>query len=186
MKHLIIWLAVAAIACGRASAEDSASPHEMIGADGQADAAKCNVCHNDDLTLTLPKLDTCTLCHSATLHAGAAEHLRVEPARVARLVPPPKDGGTVLPLTDEGGIYCGTCHVFHDPRVSEEKVLDRPWVPSGRLAQAVREALTTQLEATARASGETAPAVKFSDGTMRLRLPIADGSLCRHCHTYGK
>lgn len=184
VKALILSIAAVALFCTRAAADD-ASPHEMIGADGKADVGKCNVCHNDDLTLTLPKLDTCTLCHSATLHAGAQEHLRIEPARVARLIPAQKEGVPVLPLTDEGGIYCGTCHIFHDPRVSEEKALDQPWIPSGRLAQAVREGLLHRLETTPGTADATA-ALKFSDGTTRLRLPVADGSLCRHCHQYRK
>jgi hypothetical protein len=75
--------------------------------------------------------------------------------------------------------------VFHDPRTSNEAALDQSWVPSGRLAQAVRDALIARLAA-AGADGKTAPAMTFSDGTTRLRLPIADGSLCRHCHQYGK
>lgn len=181
----ILCIVVLAMLAARASADD-ANPHEMIGADGKADAAKCNVCHNDDLTLTLPKLDTCTLCHSTTIHAGAQEHLRVEPARVALRIPAPKDGATVLPLTEEGGIYCGTCHIFHDPRVSEEKVLDQPWIPSGRLATAVREGLIRQIEQSPHTAKDAATALKFSDGTTRLRLPVVDGSLCRHCHQYSK
>ena len=172
--------------CASALADDSANPHLMIGADGKPDASKCNVCHADDLTLTLPKRDTCTLCHSETLHPGAREHMGIEPARVARLVPAAKEGGTVLPLTDEGGIYCGTCHVFHDPRISNESVLDQSWVPSGRLAQAVRDALIARLAAAGGADGKTEAPMTFGDGTTRLRLPIADGSLCRHCHQYGK
>jgi hypothetical protein len=173
------------LASVRAVGEDAGSPHEMIGADGKADATKCNVCHNDDLTLTLSKTETCTLCHSPTLHAGAQEHLRADAARVARVVPPPKDGGTALPLTEEGRIYCGTCHVFHDPRVSDEPVLDRNWVPSTRLADAIRESLTVHVEAAATGTA-TGATLKFGDGTKRLRLPIADGSLCRRCHPYGK
>jgi hypothetical protein len=187
VKAIILCLAVITLGSAAAWGDDSENPHLMIGADGKADASKCNVCHNDDLTLTLPKSDTCTLCHSASLHAGAQEHLRLEPARVTRLIPAPKEGSPVLPLTDEGGIYCGTCHVFHDPRVSDETALDQPWVPSGRLAQAVREELLADLAAAGSAHAtKTPPAMTFSDGTTRLRLPIADGGLCRHCHQYGK
>ena len=104
-------------------------------------------------------------------------------------MPPPSPAScpkpSALPLTDEGRIYCGTCHVFHDPRVSKETVLDQPWVPTDRISQAVRESLAAQLRAAAPAEGE-APAPMFSDGTKRLRLPIADGTLCRHCHRFGK
>jgi hypothetical protein len=182
----VIWLAVVLLVGTRVSAEDAASPHEMIGKDGQADVTKCNVCHNDDLTLTLPKSDTCTLCHATTLHAGAQEHLNADPARVARVVPPPKEGSVALPLADDGHIYCGTCHIFHDPRVNAEKALDANWAPSGRLAQSVQDALAKQLDTMARAGGQNTPAFKFGHGTTRLRLPVADGSLCRQCHAYQK
>lgn len=182
VRRVLVCLVLLSIGCVPALAEDSASPHDMLLSDGQPDTDKCAMCHEDDMTLSRSKVETCTLCHSITVHSGANEHLRAEAARVAKLVPPPEEGQPALPLTDDGRIYCGTCHVFHDPRVSEEKVLDQPWVPVSPLAQAVREALGGRLEAAAPAHEEGAPAVKFSDGTKRLRLPIADGALCRHCH----
>jgi hypothetical protein len=186
MTRLAIWLAAVLLGSAPALAEDASSPHEMLRADGQADTDKCGVCHNDDLTLSLSKAETCLLCHSQTEHAGAHEHLRADAAAVARLVPPPREGVPAFPLTDDGRMYCGTCHIFHDPRVSEEKVLDRAWVPSARLAQAVRDALTPRFDAAPSVGEKKAPAATFGDGTVRLRLPIADGSLCRHCHPWEK
>jgi len=186
VKRLALCLLAFSIASTPALAEDSATPHDMLLSDGQADTDKCAICHEEDMSLSRSKVETCTLCHSITVHAGASEHLAKEAARVARLVPAPREGQPVLPLTDDGRIYCGTCHVFHDPRVSEEKILEQPWVPSSALAAAVRESLAGRLAGAAPAHDEGAPPVKFSDGTKRLRLPIADGSLCRHCHRYGK
>ena len=62
----------------------------------------------------------------------------------------------------------------------------RPTVgPDSPLAQAVRESMAAHLRAAAPAEGEN-PSTMFSDGTKRLRLPIADGTLCRHCHGFGK
>jgi hypothetical protein len=153
----------------------------MVRPDGEPDMDQCGLCHEEDMSLSRSKVETCTLCHEETVHSGAREHLAAEAAAVARLVP--KE--SALPLTDDGGIYCGTCHVFHDPRVSEETVLDQPWVPTGPLAQAVRESLAVRLRAAAPAEAES-PAPLFSDGTKRLRLPIADGTLCSHCHRFGK
>jgi len=185
VKRIGIWIVALLIGSAPGFADDAANPHLMLGADGQADTGKCALCHNDDLTLSRSKVETCTLCHSPTVHAGAQEHMRMDAARVARLVPPPQEGVPDFPLTEDGKIYCGTCHVFHDPRVSDEKILDRKWAPTDKLGQAVRESLAARLEASASAEGEKG-AAKFSNGTMRLRLPVADGSLCRHCHRYGK
>jgi hypothetical protein len=172
-----------AMAAAPAIAEDSASPHEMVLPDGKPDMNQCGLCHEEDMTLSRSKVETCTLCHSETVHSGAREHLAASAAAVAHLVPKPD--AAALPLTDDGRIYCGTCHVFHDPRVSKEAVLDQPWVPSDSLSQAVRQSLAAQLRAAAPAEGEGASPM-FSDGTKRLRLPIADGTLCRHCHRFAK
>src|SRR5262249_20230818 len=131
------------------------------------------------------KVETCTLCHSETVHAGAHEHLRADAARVARLVPAPREGEPQLPLTDDGRIFCGTCHVFHDPRISQEKMLDRPWAAGDPLADAVRRSRASRVESTL-AAHAAAGRAKWRAGTKRLRLPIADGTLCRHCHRFGK
>jgi hypothetical protein len=50
----------------------------------------------------------------------------------------------------------------------------------------VRESLAGKLAAAAPAHDEARPATRLSDGTRRLRLPIADGALCRRCHGFGK
>jgi hypothetical protein len=186
LRQLRILLITLALGAPAAFGAETATPHDMLLADGKPDTDKCALCHEEDFSLSRTKLETCTLCHATTVHSGANEHVRAEPAQVARLIPPPRQGEPVLPLTEDGRIYCGTCHVFHDPRISEEKVLDQPWVPSSPLGQAVRESLVPRLEAIAPAQGEEAPSTKFSDGTKRLRLPIADGALCRHCHGFGK
>jgi len=165
-------------------AEETAGPHHMVGPDGQADMAACAVCHNEDLSLARSKIETCTACHATTVHSGASEHLRANAASVARLLPPAKTDQPSLPLTEDGRIYCGTCHVFHDPAISGETTLASPWLPSSSgLAESVRQSVETRWERTQSVHGETKPGATFSKkGTTRLKLSVEDGSLCRHCH----
>jgi hypothetical protein len=164
---------------------ESPSPHHMVKPDGEPDSDKCLLCHNDDLSLSHTKAETCALCHAANTHAGIAQHVAADPALVARRT---QQKEPALPLAEDGKIYCGTCHVFHDPAVSEEPILARQWFPPNTgLAQAVRRSLEERWIQTPRAEGSAAaPATFTSRGTTRLRLPIDDGSLCRHCHDYAK
>jgi hypothetical protein len=176
VRRLAACLFAGLVAAAPLAAAETATPHDMLRPGGEPDTDKCAVCHEPDFSLSRSKVETCTLCHATTEHAGAAEHLRLEAARVARLVAAKQEGRPELPLTENGQMYCGTCHLFHDPRVTGEIPLEEPWVPHGALAAAVREAL----------SAHAGPGVQFADGTTRLRLPIADGTLCKHCHGYGK
>jgi hypothetical protein len=143
----------------------------------------CAVCHNDDLTLQRSKLETCTLCHAQTIHSGAAEHLRLEPIRVKARVPAKPTDGTTLPLTDEGRIWCGTCHLFHDPSLGEAWQ-PSAWVPpDGGLPGAVREGVAGRWKTVAAAHGDaTVDATFATKGTRALRLPVETGALCAHCH----
>lgn len=170
---------------GAVLAQDSGSPHHMTTADGKVDTDKCYLCHEEDLhTLSRSKVETCTLCHSTTPHSGAAEHLRAAPASVARALDG-KQGNPTMPLTEDGHIYCGTCHIFHDPQVTHEAALATGWVPpSTGLPEAVRSSLTAQWERVAsKYAGTEGPVAKFAAvGTRNLRLPVNDGTLCRHCH----
>ena len=182
MKRLLLALLIVVLCAGGGRADEVDSPHRMLKPDGSVDTDKCAACHEDDMSLSRSKLETCTLCHAATLHAGAAEHVQASAAAVARVVP--KGVEPELPLTDAGQIFCGTCHFFHDPRVSEEKQLDQSWVPpSTGLPQAVRQSLLTQWEQIAKKYDQQAPGASFATHSTRaIRLPIADGTLCRHCH----
>lgn len=165
-------------------AEETASPHQMVGPDGQVEDEKCAICHNEDMSLTRSKVETCTLCHAATVHSGANEHLRATAASVSKLLPPTKSDQPSLPLTEDGRIYCGTCHVFHDPAISNEETLASPWVPpSSGLSESVRRSVEARWRRAESKQGESEAGATFSTkGTRRLRLPIEDGSLCRHCH----
>jgi hypothetical protein len=164
-----------------ADEDDSQNPHLMVLEDGSPDTDKCGFCHNDDLTLARSKEETCTLCHTVAQHGGSMTHVNAKAAEVKRLVPESKAGEMDFPLTDAGGLYCGTCHLFHDPAgvVSGEK-----WLPAGcpestaPLATAVRGALETYRDSIADA--QAAHFVK--EGTRALRLPACDGALCLHCH----
>lgn len=159
------------------------SPHEMTKEDGTPDPAKCSLCHNDDFSLRLPPLETCLMCHAASIHSGAGEHVRASAAAVARLLPAQRNENPRLPLTREGRIYCGTCHVFHDPKVTGEAIQPESWVPpADGLAGAVRDSVERRLRLAATPSAYAL----MSAPTRRLRLAVNDGSLCKHCHGYGK
>lgn len=158
-----------------AVADDSSSPHHGT--------QMCPVCHNEDMTLQRSKLETCTLCHGSMPHSGAAEHLRLDAGRVKQALAGKPDDGVKLPLTDEGRIWCGTCHVFHDPSLGEAW-LPMGWVPpDSGLPKAVRDGVTGRWDALAAAHGESKVDASFAaKGTRQLRLPVENGALCMRCH----
>jgi hypothetical protein len=157
-----------------ATADDSGSPHTST--------SMCSVCHKADMSLQSPKSEICTTCHSATQHGGSAEHLRIEPARVGRAMAADPTGAK-LPLTDDGHIWCGTCHLWHDPSLGEAW-LPTGWVPPDRdLPGAVRAGVTARWGDIARAHKQKTVDAQFATkGTRQLRLPVQDGSLCKRCH----
>jgi hypothetical protein len=165
-------------------AEDSSSPHRMVGEDGQPDMSKCAFCHNDDMTLAQPRAEVCTSCHAENLHSGALHHSRAEAAALARLHPADEKEKTQLPLTEDGRIFCGTCHLFHDPAVNGEEMLPKAQLPpSSGLSEAVRTKLEASFKGIADREGAKEGGATFSTkGTTALRLPADDGALCRHCH----
>jgi len=121
------------------------------------------------------------MCHGSRPHAGAAEHLQAAATTVARLLKTAPDPDVDLPLTEDGKMFCGTCHLFHDPALGEDQ-LERGWVPpSTGMAQAVRNDVERRI-------GELSHADSASEvlwqktGTRALRLPVDNGALCLHCH----
>jgi hypothetical protein len=177
MRAAVVAGAFVILATAVVAQDDSGSPHKSL--------EMCAVCHNEDMSLQRSKLETCTLCHAPTVHAGAAEHLRVDPARVTRALADQSgkpDPGAALPLTDDHHIWCGTCHLFHDPSI--DAWLPMGWIPpSSGMSASVRDGVTTKWGAIAAAHGESKPAAQFaSKGTRALRLPVDDGSLCARCH----
>lgn len=181
---VLALLALLATVYPAVAEEESDTPHRMMKADGEVDTEKCQICHQEDMSLAQPKADLCKMCHSLTLHAGAAEHLRVSPAQVAHLLAATKEGQPEFPLTEEGAIFCGTCHIFHDPRVNGEPYVSQRWLPpAAGLPEVVRQALTGHWNRVSGKYGESESGAKFSTrGTRALRLPVNDGSLCRRCH----
>jgi hypothetical protein len=179
-----LLFAVASTARG----DEVMNPHHMVGADGALDDSVCSLCHEDDYTLTRSKTETCTLCHSDRPHVGAAEHLSANAAAVKRLAADRE--GISIPLTDDDTLYCGSCHLYHDPAVADEQWLDHGWVPSATegLGKAVRDQLTAWFAAEeARRDPATAAAtIKWmTEGTRMLRLPAENGTLCKRCHGAG-
>lgn len=186
MKRLL-WLAMAVLLAAPVWADDSGSPHIMIDAKGKPDNGQCSFCHEDDLTLSRSKEETCTLCHATTVHAGAVEHMAVPAANVRGLLGEPGKGKVEWPLTDQGQIYCGTCHLFHDPRVMDDAWLTTMRPPNtSPVAVAIRAAVTQQANTQIETSGERKAKVELSTTPTRaLRGAVDDGTLCRHCHARG-
>jgi hypothetical protein len=187
MKETLLALLVVALTVTpcRVHAEDaSASPHQMTKPDGSLDMDKCAFCHDESFGLQRTKLETCTLCHAETVHSGAREHLRADQAAVKQAMGEAPAGGTVLPLAENGTIYCGTCHLFHDPKVKAESWLAVGWIPpESGLAGAVRTGISARWARLARPEDDKGEVARFArQGTRQLRAPVSDGRLCRQCH----
>lgn len=186
MKRATLLAALLLFAVAPAGAADDESPHVLVGEDGSLDMDKCAMCHEDDNeTLSRSKLETCTLCHSESPHVGAARHLAASPAEVARkIAATKKEGEAEFPLDEEGKIFCGTCHLFHDPALGERPRLASGWLPPETgLAGAVRSSLRGRFPGIAEKYGEESVDAHFAENpVVQLRLPISDGSLCLHCH----
>ena len=100
------------------------------------------------------------------------------------MVPKDADGKPTVLLTEDGQIFCGTCHLFHDPAVSEAKLLAASRLPGKTgLAGAVRARIEQESEEIAgRYNAASAGAAFSSKGTTALRETVSDGGLCRSCH----
>lgn len=184
MRWRVVALALLLTTRGALLAQESDSPHHMVKPNGEADTEKCGACHAEDLSLSRSKRETCTLCHAETLHAGAYTHLHASPEKLKQLRATAQDGQPELPKAEDGGIFCGTCHLFHDPRLSEEKPLamrrDTATIP---FDGAVQNAIEAQWPAIAQKYDEKQAGASFATkATKALRLPVDDGALCRHCH----
>lgn len=182
---LALLLALALAAPAARADEDDTNPHHMTSPD---DEEGCGFCHEEDMSLSSSLLDTCLTCHSITEHSGSQEHLHANAAQVARVVPTPIKAGAdpTLPLTPEGTMWCGTCHLYHDPQVNEEAWLPEKWhPPMTGMAAAVSDALAARWPDLAAKYSQPLPVARFSaHGTNALRLPVSDGRLCTECHRY--
>lgn len=174
------WLVVAVAAHAQ---EEGSPPHHMTKANGELDMDVCSACHTKDMSLERPLLETCTLCHSQTSHAGSDEHVRAEPAAVKQsLAARPKDA-VALPLSEDGHMWCGTCHLYHDPKVMQEDWLKKGWVPpESGLPGNVRQAVLDRWAALAAKADDKSPLGRFKAKGIQLRLPVSEGQLCRQCH----
>jgi hypothetical protein len=182
---LLMALLLCASALPAPAAADETNPHKMSGPD---DDESCGFCHEEDMSLSNSLLDTCLTCHSISEHAGSQEHLHASAAEVAHVMPAPVQASAepALPLTPEGTMWCGTCHLYHDPQVNEEAWLPEKWhPPMVGMAAAVSDALAARWGDLAAKYNQPLPVARFSThGTNALRLPVSDGRLCTRCHGY--
>jgi len=180
--RLAVPLVAVALLIGVARGAYAFSPHSMTNDKGEADLSKCGICHNPDFSLQRSKSQTCTICHALSTHSGSREHVSADPAIVGALL---GDGPNALPTDEKGGIYCGTCHLFHDPAlaITPERALDEAWRRSDAgLGGAVGKVLLEKGSAIAVAHGVGGEWGEISDGTRMLRLGVADDALCVRCH----
>ena len=135
------------------------------------------------MKLSLPKAEVCVLCHSETLHSGAFQHLNASAEEVRHHLETAGKAEPELPLTDDGRIFCGTCHLYHVSS-KEHAWLSQEWVPpSTGFPAAVRQSLQEGLQSMAGKYGEAEPKADFvTESTKALRLPVDNGALCLHCH----
>ena len=182
MRWWVVALALLLATSGAPLAEESDSPHTMVKPNGEADSDKCPACHEADLSLSRSKRETCTLCHAETLRAGAYAHLHASPDKLTQLLNAHEEKPE-LPKAEDGGIFCGTCHLFHDARLSADKPLATRAAGPEAFDKAVQSAIEAQWPGIAKKyDQEKAEASFATKRTRALRLPVDDGTLCRHCH----
>jgi hypothetical protein len=175
---LSLWVCMAL----RVLANDE-NPHWMLLPNGEPDEEKCAICHDEDKNLLSSKEETCLSCHDRTLHSGSTEHLRATAAEVERLLPPKEQAGVEFPLAEDGRIYCGTCHLFHDPRVDEVNLAAPRSLPQAGLAKEIRQAIEQNVRGVRAAQPGAELEWSFApQSTGFLRLPIDDNRLCTACH----
>ncbi len=159
------------------------NPHWMLRSDGEPDEEKCAICHDEDKNLLSSKEETCLSCHERTLHSGSEEHLRASAAQVQTLLPPKGKYGVEFPLAEDGRMYCGTCHLFHDPRVDEVTLAAPRTLPSEGIAWEIRQAVERQVRAILALRPESEVQWSFAqESTGFLRLPLTESELCVACH----
>lgn len=178
MKRHVLAAMLATCLFAAAPGAGMDNPHVSTLPDGSTDGSKCAFCHDDSLSLSRSHADTCTLCHREALHSGALEHSRASAAQVARAIGE-KEAAT-LPLAADGRMYCGTCHLYHDPALMGESLLDEGRAKRDTpLNRGVRDSIVARGRRDGVISGEGE--VEFREiGTRYLRLP--GDALCRHCH----
>ena len=183
MKAAGCFLLAVALAAAAPIARAGRTPHDMTLPDGSLDMKSCAVCHKPDMSLERSPLETCTLCHSEATHSGSLEHVRASAEAVSRVLATRPEDAVKLPLSKEGTITCITCHLYHDPAVLGETLLEKGWIPPEEgLPGAVRRGVLDRWAILERAYDKTDAGFFVREGTRQIRLPVADGSLCRQCH----
>jgi len=182
--------------------------HAQLDERGKPREENCKYCHREvpdrehppkreESKLRLPVDRICLGCHLKTPHLNALEHSRKPEEKMRkRIREAEKAYRVILPLDEQGHVTCVTCHSPHEKGVIDEghpagrQVADRSveegpdyrssrWSP---IYRADKEARLAELE---RKSGESVELdYRRLAGEVLMRLPAADGSLCRACHQF--
>lgn len=175
---------------------------------GKLKEENCRYCHREtpdreqpperaELKLRLPVDRICLGCHLRTPHLNALEHNRKPDERMRQRIRETEQARRVmLPLDDKGRVTCVTCHSPHEKgvidaahpagkQVADRDVAEGPRYLSSRWSPVYREDKAGRLSALAK---ELRRPVELDyrrlAGEVLMRLPAADGSLCRACHSF--
>ncbi len=182
--------------------------HAQLDDQGKPREENCKYCHRkvpdrehpparEDLALRLPVDRICLGCHLKTPHLNALEHSRKPGDEILeRLRETEKKEKLILPLDDKGRVTCVTCHSPHEKgvidashaagrQIADRAVAEGPEYLSSRWSPIYRADKEERLAQMEREKGER-PVLEYRRlaGEVLMRLPAADGRLCRACHRF--
>ncbi len=126
--------------CHNRKAYQRLNPHDQINDEGKLLEDKCMMCHprlprelkdgtavDTEIHVRKDASSLCLNCHVWTPHPGGEfafadrggpMHLVVPPPRIARFMKKSEEkNGLILPLAEDGKVYCATCHNPHEKGV---------------------------------------------------------------------
>jgi len=182
--------------------------HIQLDDQGELREENCKYCHREvpdrehppkrrELKLRLPVDRICLGCHLKTPHLNAVEHSRKPGEKMLERIRKGEQARKwLLPLDDRGHVTCVTCHSPHEKgvideglaagrQVADRRVEDGPEYRHSRwssIYRADKEERLAELEK--KLGGPVELDYKRLTGEVLMRLPAADGSLCRACHEF--
>ncbi len=182
--------------------------HVQLDDQGKPREETCEYCHREvpdrehpperkEWKLRLPVGRICLGCHLRTPHLNALEHNRKPGEKMLERIRKGEQAGEwLLPLDDQEQVTCVTCHSPHEKgvideglaagrQVADRRVEDGPEYRHSRwssIYRADKEERLAELEK--KLGGPVELDYKRLTGEVLMRLPAADGSLCRACHEF--